>query len=148
MELSPQIVRILLQLGAFLQKDGNRITEEFGLNQQQFVLLNEIVEKKSVNQKHLVGELLLEKSNVSKIVKKLHLAELITVSKSPYDRRATILMPTQKGKDVWATCMNKLNKWNRSCLQDLNKDEAENTLAVLKNLKHLMIASNRSTTKN
>ncbi len=143
MERSHRIIRSLLLLGGFLLKTGNRITEEFGLNQQQFVLLNEIVEKKEVNQKQLVGELLLEKSNVSKIVKKLHLAELITVSKSPYDMRSTVLRPTQQGKDIWTGCMKKLNEWNKACLQELQGDEAEKTLAVLGRLQKLMLSKIR-----
>ncbi len=139
MVTSNKIIRSLLLLGGFLLKVGNRITEEFGLNQQQFVLLNEIVEKKEVNQKQLVGELLLEKSHVSKIVKKLHTAELISVSKSPYDMRTTLLRPTPKGKELWATGMKKLNDWNTSCLGEIPEKEQNHILGVLDTLQELML---------
>lgn len=124
MDRSHHIIKILLRLGGILHKTGNRITEEFGITQQQFVLLTEVVEKKEVNQKQIVSELLLEKSNVSKIVKKLHGVDFISVSKSPYDMRTTILKPTPKGLQVHKACMEKLNTWNSACLEKLDEKKA------------------------
>ncbi len=66
-----QIVRHLLQIGMFLQKTGDRLTREFGLPLQQFAVLDEVTEINSVNQKQIVGQLLFEKSNDSKIVNNL-----------------------------------------------------------------------------
>ncbi len=143
MDISHKIVRTLLQLGGVLYKTGNRITEPFGLNQQQFILLNEIVEKESISQKELVAELLLEKSNVSKMVKKLHRKELISISKSPYDMRTTLLESTEKGKHVRSECMNNLNTWNKGCFGELDREDAESALAILENLHRLMLDQNQ-----
>lgn len=135
MNPSHDIIRSLLQLGSFLQKRGNRITEPFGVNQQQFVLLAEIVEKKEVNQTQIVSELLFEKSNVSKMVKKLSRIEFISVSKSPHDRRTTLLAPTPKGIAAYAACMAELKQWNRDCFKNLDPGEADAILSVLNKLK-------------
>lgn len=132
-----QIVRDLLQIGAFLQKSGNRITKEFGLTQPQFVLLNEIVEKGSVNQKQIVGELLFEKSNVSKIVKKLHSAGLIHISISSNDARYTTLSVTKKGRKIWNECMERLNSWSIIWLEPLNEKELTTSVRILSKLKSL-----------
>ncbi len=133
-----EIVRNLLQLGAFLQKTGNRITGAFGLTQQQFVVLNEIVEKNPINQKQLVGALLFEKSNVSKIVKKLHSAELIHIAISMDDARLTVLSATKKGRALWKECLQCLNTWNTTWLEPLNKDEIEILATALDRLKRLI----------
>ncbi len=94
-------------------------------------MLNEIVEKGVVNQKQLVGDLLLEKSNVSKIVNKLQIAELVTVSASSDDARSTVLSPTEKGKQLRDDCMQRLNSWNHTWLQSLNKNEIDSSVRVL-----------------
>jgi uncharacterized protein YdgA (DUF945 family) len=50
---SNRIVVLLLRTSAHLNRTGNRITGQFGLNQQQFVVLNEIVTHGPIMQKHL-----------------------------------------------------------------------------------------------
>ena len=132
------IVKKLLQTGAYLQKTGTRITKQFGLTEQQFVVLNEIVEKGPVNQKHLVGELLFEKSNVSKIVKKLKSEELVSISTSSSDGRATVLNSTLKGDELWEKSINKLNEWSIKWLSPLNKKETDNALISLEKIKQLV----------
>lgn len=133
-----QIVRTLLQIGAYLQKTGNRITKRFGLTQQQFVVLNEIVKRESINQKQIVGALLLEKSNVSKIVKKLHAAKLINVATSSADARSVVLCPAKKGINVWKACMCNFNEWNVTWLDPLGRDEIQACGSAVDKLKSLM----------
>ncbi|MBI9090606.1 MAG: winged helix-turn-helix transcriptional regulator [Desulfobacterium sp.] len=135
------IVRKLLQIGAYLQKTGARVTKEYGLTQQQFVVLNEIVEKKTVNQKQLVGELLFEKSNVSKIVKKLNHSELIDISISKGDARLTILSATKKGADLRRKCLDSLNELSLEWLDSLSEYEIEKSLNSLSVIRQLIFKS-------
>ncbi len=132
------IIKKLLQTGTYLQKTGTRITMMSGLSQQQFVVLNEIVEKGPVNQKQLVGELLLEKSNVSKIVTKLKSEELISISISSVDGRETILKSTIKGNALWKKIINKLNESSINWLAPLNEEEIDSALTSLEVIKQLM----------
>jgi DNA-binding MarR family transcriptional regulator len=132
-----QIVMTLLNIGANLLRTGNRISDEFGLKQQQFVVLNEIANIGEVNQKQLVGELLYEKSNVSKIVKKLKALGLIEVTPSPEDGRITMLRITTPGKKTWVECMTKFDAWNREWIKPLTTDEITDTIQMLKRLKKL-----------
>lgn len=132
------IVRKLLQIGAYLQKTGAKVTKEYGLTQQQFVVLNEIAEKRSVNQKQLVGELLFEKSNVSKIVKKLNNLELIDIAISPGDARVTMLSVTQKGEDLRIKCLDSLNELSIEWLDSLSEDEIEKSLNSLNLIRKLI----------
>ena len=131
------IVRGLLRLGSDLHRLGNKITWEYGLNQQQFVVLSEIVDRGPINQKQLVGGLVIEKSNLSKIVKKLTTLGLIKSSSSSDDGRTTLLSVTKKGKAVWEECMKDFNEWQANWASSLTKDETNQTIKVLERLKGL-----------
>ncbi|NOZ04256.1 MAG: winged helix-turn-helix transcriptional regulator [FCB group bacterium] len=132
-----RIVKDLLSLNAHLRRVGNRITGKYGLKQQQFVVLSEIVMKGEINQKQIAGELLYEKSNVSKIVKKLKALGLIEITQSSADRRITLLRPTDSGRKIQAKCMKQLNAWNRDWINPLTDDEIRQTIQVLAHLKEL-----------
>jgi DNA-binding MarR family transcriptional regulator len=69
LEKETLIVQLLLRCGLFLQREMNQVCRRFGLKQQQFSVLNEIVWHGPINQKELGESLLFEKSNVSKIVR-------------------------------------------------------------------------------
>lgn len=132
-----QIVKSLLRLGAFLQREGNRIVRDFGLNQQQLVVLKEIQEKGPVSQREICSELLLEKSNVSKIVGKLYSQGYINVSHSERDNRRSILTVTAKGNSILDRCMERLNQWNSEWLRPMSARELNNTVGILSRLESL-----------
>ncbi len=132
-----QIVKSLLCLGAFLQREGNRIVRDFGLNQQQLVVLKEIQEKGPVSQREICSELLLEKSNVSKIVGKLYSQGYINVSHSERDNRRSILTVTAKGNSILDRCMERLNQWNSEWLRPMSARELNNTVGILSRLESL-----------
>ena len=136
-EKAPLIVKSLLGLGSALHRNGDLITGEYGLNQQQFVVLSEIVERGPINQKQLVGGLLIEKSNLSKIVKKLKARGLIKISSSPNDGRTTLLSITSKGRKIWGECMEEFNEWQVNWASSLTKDEISQTIKILERLKGL-----------
>lgn len=121
------IVRQLLRLGAFIQREGDRLAGAYGLNQQQFVVLKEIQEKGQVTQKEICSEFLFEKSHVSKIIKKLKDAGLISMSASSDDGRSRLCMITAKGERTVKECMKQLNRWNRSWLGPLSKSDLKET---------------------
>ncbi len=133
-----QIVQHSLRLGAFLQREGNRILHDFSLNQQQFIVLKRIEEQGPLSQKNICSDLLFEKSNISKIVSKLASMNLVTMSYSADDNRVSVLTITGKGKSVVDECMKKLNQWNSKWLTPLSKEEASQTLAVLNKLNTLI----------
>ena len=85
------IVKDMLRMGSALYRNGDRIAGAYGLNQQQFIVLSEIVNSGPINQKQLVGEMIIEKSSLSKIVKKLKSLDLVTSTSSPDDGRAIVV---------------------------------------------------------
>jgi DNA-binding MarR family transcriptional regulator len=129
-----EIVKHALRLGAFLERTGTRLLQDFGLTQQQFIVLKRIEENGPLSQKDICSDLLFEKSNVSKIVRKLTNAGLIRKTFSEEDNRISELNISDRGKEVVNGCMRKLNQWNRQWLPDFTEDEVKFTLKYLRRL--------------
>jgi DNA-binding MarR family transcriptional regulator len=130
-----EIVKNILRLGAFLQREGDRLIGRYGLTQQQFVVLKEIQERGPISQRDICSELLYEKSNVSKIVKKLAVEGLVRRTVSAEDGRLGLLKTTKKGVRLIGLCMSTLNIWNRYWLRPLSEAQVKEALDVLDALK-------------
>lgn len=129
------IVQLLLKCGLFLQREMNQVCQRFGLKQQQFSVLNEIVWHGPINQKELGEMLLFEKSNVSKIVRILLEKNLIDSAVAPGDRRMTLLFETPEGNAVWKDCMQAFYKSSIELMSLLSEDEAAKAIRFLKKLQ-------------
>ncbi len=129
-----EIVKHALRLGAFLERTGSRLLKTYGLTHQQFIVLKWIEEKGPISQKDICSDLLFEKSNISKIVKKLQEGKLITMSFSAEDSRVSIVEITTHGKSIINKCMKMLNTWNRRWLADLTAAEVKQTLQCFRRL--------------
>ena len=135
LEKETLIVQLLLKCGLFLQREMNQVCRRFGLKQQQFSVLNEIVWHGPINQKELGETLLFEKSNVSKIVRILLEKKLIDVEVAPGDRRMTLLFETPEGLAVWKDCMQAFHESSTEILSLLSDDEATEAIRFLKRLQ-------------
>ena len=129
------IVQLLLKCGLFLQREMNQVCQRFGLKQQQFSVLNEIVWHGPINQKELGEKLLFEKSNVSKIVRILLEKKLINSAVAPGDRRMTLLFETPEGLIVWKDCMQAFHQSSTEIMSLLSEDEATEAVRFLKKLQ-------------
>jgi len=129
------IVQLLLKCGQFLQREMNQVCQRFGLKQQQFNVLNEIVWNGPISQKELVKALLFEKSNVSKIVKILLEKKWIRVAVDTHDRRLTLLTETPEGFTVWKECIQAFNQSSSELISILSEREQVNAIRLLKKLE-------------
>jgi DNA-binding MarR family transcriptional regulator len=129
------IVQLLLKCGLFLQREMNQVCQRFGLKQQQFSVLNEIVWHGPISQKELGETLLFEKSNVSKIVRILLEKNLIDSAVAPGDRRMTLLFETPEGIAVWKDCMQAFHESSTEIMSLLSEDEAAEAIRFLKKLQ-------------
>ena len=128
-------VQLLLKCGLFLQREMNQVCQRFGLKQQQFSVLNEIVWHGPISQKELGEALLFEKSNVSKIVKILLEKKLIDFAVAPGDRRMTLLFETPEGAAVWKDCMQAFHESSAEMMSQLSEEEAVEAIKFLKKLQ-------------
>ena len=124
----------LLRLGAFLTRTGGRLMAQYGLSQQQFVILKTIEEQGPVSQKGVRSSLLYERSNVSKAVGRLVELELVAVRRSPADGRVTLLDATGSGRRLVAECMHVFEKWNLTWSRQLTAREIDRLIDLLRKL--------------
>ena len=127
-----QIVQGLLKCGQFLQREMNQVCQRFGLKQQQFNVLNEIIWNGPISQKELGETLLFEKSNVSKIVKILLEKKWIRVAVATHDRRLTLLTETPEGFAVWKESMQAFNQSSSELISTLSEYDQVNAIKLLK----------------
>jgi len=130
------IVQGLLRCGQFLQREMNQVCQRFGIKQQQFSVLNEIVWHGPLTQKELGETLLFEKSNVSKIVKILFEKKLIGVAVATHDRRLTLLSETPEGYAVWKECMQAFNESSSELISVLSENEQVSAIRFLNKLQN------------
>ena len=130
-----QIVQGLLKCGHFLKREMDQVCQRFGLKQQQFSVLNEIIWHGPISQKELGETLLFEKSNVSKIVKILFEKKWIRVVVDPLDRRLTLLSETPEGIAVWKDCMQAFHESSTEFTYLLSEEEEASIIRLLKKLQ-------------
>jgi DNA-binding MarR family transcriptional regulator len=131
------IIGKLMNIGGLLQRQGNKMLQPFNLNHQQFSIFFEIAKAGKVKQKEMVNRLLLEKSHVSKVVKKLHKMELITISKIDEDKRSYWLTTTKKGEKTLAQCTEMFHKWNEKWICEIDETEISSILDNLTTLQNI-----------
>jgi DNA-binding MarR family transcriptional regulator len=130
-----QIVQMLIICGLFLHRHTNMDCQRFGLKQQQFSVLNEIIWHGPISQKELGERLLFEKSNVSKIVKILFEKKWIRVTIAPQDRRLTLLSETPEGLAIWENCMQAFHESSAELTSLLSEGEEAVMIRLLKKLQ-------------
>lgn len=130
-----QIIQNILRVSAYLSRVGDRISSDYDLNQQQFTILNEICSRDQIIQKDLVTDLYYEKSNVSKVVKKLIKKGLLETIIDEDDNRVKYLISTEAGEELWNECMNKTIEWSDEWLSHLSGTEKTFALRITERFK-------------
>ena len=131
-----KILQGLLKCGHFLQREMNQVCQRFGLKQQQFSVLNEIIWHGPLTQKELGERLLFEKSNVSKIVKILFEKNWIRVEVDTLDRRLTLLSETPEGFAAWEKSMQAFKESSAELISILSANERRNAIRFLNKLQN------------
>ena len=138
-EKEAQLVQVLIKSGLYLQRELNQVCQRYGLNINQFSVINEIILQGPVSQKMLCERLLSEKSNISKIVKTLLDKELISVSVAPNDRRSTLLIETVQGAELWKECLQKFYESSAELMAVMSDTDTGKTLKLMKKLERALI---------
>lgn len=123
MKSGTKIIVGLLRLGALLQREGDRIAKRFDLNQQQYVVLNYIFHYQPICQREICSSLLFEKSNISKIIKKLEVLGYIVQQTSDSDKRSVSIMSTKKGEVLIKQGNLLFEEFNSRMIQQLSHEE-------------------------
>ncbi len=132
------IVVGLLRIGAFLQREGDRIVKVFYLNQQQYVVLNFIFRNQPLSQNDICSRLLYEKSNVSKILKKLEDLKYVMQKPSNKDKRYIDIICTDKGVEVVKQGNILFDDYNNKLLGLLSKSDIKVAENFINNLQKII----------
>ncbi len=130
-----RLVITLLKLGAYLTRTGGRLMGQYGISQQQSVILIAVDEQGPISQKEIISSLLLERSNVSKAVTILEDMGLLNTRKSEEDGRRVLVETTSKGHKMAQDCLNTYEKWNCIWLDGVSKKEINRAIAILSQLE-------------
>jgi len=123
-ELRTTAVRDILKFGAFLQRTGDRVLRSFGISQQEYAVLSAIArEARPLYQTTIVVDLLVERSNLSKIVSRLAKKKLIEMRPTPVDRRLRLLSVSPAGRDLFLRADVALKQWNKDWLKGFDRDD-------------------------
>ena len=134
-EIETRFLQSILNCSLFFQREINKILLTFKLNYQQLCVLNEIIWNGPVSQKELCEKLLFEKSNISKIIKKLLKKGLVQMTVDPIDRRLTLLSEAPEGISVWKDSMQALNEFSVQFSSVLAPEEITYVIRQLKILQ-------------
>jgi len=122
------IIGKLMSISGLIQRESNRLLLPYQLNQQQFAILFEIAKTGEVQQKNMVNRMILERSHVSKVVKKLQLMGLVDIIPLTDDKRSAMLKPTAKGTKLVAECRTLFQIWNKEWFEQFNARELNQIL--------------------
>ena len=134
------IIGKLMSISGILQRETNRLLLPYQLNQQQFSILFEITKANELKQKNMVNRLILEKSHVSKVVKKLQSMGLVHIIPSKDDKRSALLKPTAKGIKLVAECRTLFQKWNKEWFAQFDGQELEQILNSTDRLQKVFLS--------
>jgi DNA-binding MarR family transcriptional regulator len=126
-----------LRMGAWIQREGARVLKEFNINMYQFLVLNEIYSENGLSQKNLVENLNFEKSNVSKIIKKLQELNYIDIDERDEDKRFHVITTTNAGNHVCENANAKMNAWNNEVGEYLYNSEVKSAVKVIQKLLYV-----------
>jgi DNA-binding MarR family transcriptional regulator len=135
-QLRTSVVRDILKYGAFLQRIGDRILRSYGTTQQEFAVLSAIArDAKPLYQTTIVVDLLVERSNLSKIVKRLQAKGLIEVLPTEGDRRRRLLNLSPSGLDLFMQADVALQRWNKEWMEGFDRSDLCALSGLLSRLK-------------
>lgn len=118
-----------------VQADFRRALGEDGFAPRVFSALSLVVQYPNVTQSGLARMLGIERSGLVAIVDELEGRGLLKRTNVPGDRRVQALVPTQKGKTVYADARATVRAHEEQLLSNLSADEKATLMALLAKIR-------------
>ncbi|HBI94397.1 MAG TPA: MarR family transcriptional regulator [Terrisporobacter glycolicus] len=106
--------------------------EEHNIGQGQFMYLLELYIEDGRNQEELAEVLKIDKGTTARAIKKLEENGFVRREKDENDKRSNRVYLTEEGKGVKNDIFFVLNKWDEKMSEQLNKEERELMIKLLK----------------
>lgn len=105
----------------FLKKN----LKKYNLKVSEFHLLHVVCKKESILQNVLTNSSFVDKSTITRNIKKLINKNLIKRYKYKKDKRQYIVLPTKKGIQIHEKVKNIFKLWNKEIMEDVSENERE-----------------------
>lgn len=106
--------------------------EEYNIGQGQFMYLLELYIEDGRNQEELAEILKIDKGTTARALKKLEENGFVRREKDENDKRSNRVYLTEEGKGVKNDIFFILNRWDEKMSEQLNKEERELMIKLLK----------------
>ncbi len=124
----------ILTTARMLLKLGQRNFPKLGLGPGQMAQLLYILENPGSCQEDLSTELEVDRTTITKSLKKLEERGFVIRERDPKDQRYNRLMPTDKAREVQPHMLAAIQQHESLLHLGLSKDELESTIAVLERI--------------
>lgn len=101
-------------------------------------LIYEIHAAGSIRASQIMANMQIDKSYLSRLLKRLETQKVVATQTSPEDGRATILRLTEKGRQEFAALNNASDEQIGRLLQPLSEEEHEKLVGHMKAIMHLL----------
>ncbi|KID55722.1 MarR family transcriptional regulator [Pseudoalteromonas luteoviolacea] len=105
-------------------------SQEAGLTQAQWRVLSHVINIEFATAKQICELANMDKSTVSRAIKQLEEKQILTLTKHPEDKRATVIACTDEGVSLFKQLTPKAQEWEQSLLSNFS-DSEKSTLKML-----------------
>ena len=98
-----------------------------------------LVENDGVTQRAIVDATHLRPPTVSVIISKMQDEGMVTIEQNPLDRRQTVVLLSERGREIDAEVVSKIKETDALALEGLNSEEIETLMRLLNKMKNNMV---------
>jgi DNA-binding MarR family transcriptional regulator len=118
-----KLFRLMGSISRQATTDINQIVTPYGLDNNLFLYLMRIVENEGISQVDLVNKVRVDKTTLSRALKKLENNGFIIKAPNPANKKFNQLYPTDKAKDIYRTLYSLEQDYIARALEKLNSAE-------------------------
>ncbi|CZQ96913.1 MarR family winged helix-turn-helix transcriptional regulator [Trichococcus ilyis] len=126
-----KLFRLMGTISRQATTDINQKVAQYGLDNNLFLYLMRIVENEGISQVDLVNTVRVDKTTLSRALKKLETNGFIRKVTNPVNRKFNQLYPTDKAKNTYRTLYSLEKKYISKALVNLSTDEKTTLIALL-----------------
>jgi len=132
-EIFTEIVLEIFKLGGIMVAEGDRLTSEYGLTSARWKVLGAVsLAGLPQTVPQIARTMGLTRQGVQRLVDVMHKDGLLEFLENPGHKRAKLIGLSKLGKKSYEKLDQKQKLWARSNSHQINKEELQTTLSVLK----------------
>ena len=130
-----EILREIGMIARALDSISNIEFKKFNLTKGQYLYLVRICENPGIIQEQLSDMIKVDRTTVSRAVKKLEKEKLVVKKKDPHNRKIKRLYATNKGEEIYPFLLREHEHSNRVALQGFTEEEIDIIFELLQRVR-------------